>query len=131
MFQIDVKNRKAIYEQIVDNFKELIITGVLKPDEKMPSVRDMAKTLIINPNTMQKAYRELEKQGYIYTVSGLGCFIAAPKYDRIDQKKIDLLKGDLRNILGELIYLKCSKEEIEAIIHDCYSLHEDKEENQL
>ena len=64
MFKIDLKSRKAIYEQVVDNFKEMIISGVLKPDEKVPSVRDMAKELTINPNTIQKAYRELENRGY-------------------------------------------------------------------
>jgi len=78
MFQIDLKSRKAIYEQVVDNYKRLIITGVLKPSDRVPSVRDMAKELTVNPNTVQKAYRELESQGYFYTVLGQGNFISEP-----------------------------------------------------
>ncbi len=78
MFQIDLKSRKAIYEQIMDNFKALITTGVLKPDERAPSVRELARALTVNPNTIQKAYRELEAQGYFYTVLGQGSFVAAP-----------------------------------------------------
>ena len=76
MFLIDLKSRKAIYEQIVDNFKRLIITGVLPPESKMPSVRELAAQLTVNPNTVQKAYRALEIQGYCYTVLGQGNFVA-------------------------------------------------------
>ena len=72
MFEIDLKSRKSIYEQVTDNLKELIATEVLSSDEKLPSVRAMSKMLTVNPNTVQKAYRELEYQGYIYTASGLG-----------------------------------------------------------
>jgi len=78
MFQIDLKSRKAIYTQIIDNFKRLIISGILQPDEKVPSIRDLAQAITVNPNTVQKAYRELESQGYIYTVLGQGSFIASP-----------------------------------------------------
>ena len=77
MFQIDLKSRKAIYAQIIDNFKRLIISGILQPDEKVPSIRDLAQAITVNPNTVQKAYRELENQGYIYTVLGQGSFIAS------------------------------------------------------
>jgi len=77
MFQIDLKSRKAIYAQIIDNFKRLIISGILQPDEKVPSIRELAQTITVNPNTVQKAYRELENQGYIYTVLGQGSFIAS------------------------------------------------------
>ena len=72
MFQVDMKSRKSIYEQVVDNIKELIVTGILSAESKLPSVRELSKTLTVNPNTVQKAYRELEHQGYIYTVTGLG-----------------------------------------------------------
>ena len=70
MFQIDLKSRKSIYEQVIDNVKELIVTGVLPAESKLPSVRELSKTLTANPDTVQKAYRELEHQGYIYTVTG-------------------------------------------------------------
>ena len=77
MFQLDLKSRKSIHEQVVDNIKELIISGVLSPDEKLPSIRDISKTLTVNPNTIQKSYKELERQGFIYTLSGLGSFVSS------------------------------------------------------
>ena len=63
MFQLDLKSRKSIYEQVIDNLKELIMTRVLSTDEKLPSVRELSKEITVNPNTVQKAYRELERQG--------------------------------------------------------------------
>jgi len=105
MFLIDLKSRKAIYEQVVDNFKRLIVTGVLKRNEKVPSVRDMAKTLTVNPNTVQKAYRELETQGYFYTVLGQGSFITAPR-DEDNSKEIALIYERIGRDVQELIFRK-------------------------
>lgn len=102
MFQIDLKSRKAIYEQVTDNFKRLITTGALKENEKVPSVRDMAKTLTVNPNTIQKAYRELESQGYFYTVLGQGSFIASPPKDEQEIKK---LYESMKATVQELLFL--------------------------
>ena len=68
MIIIDYKDTRPIYEQIVERFKTLILKGVMQPDEQMPSVRNLAMELSINPNTIQKAYAELERQGFIYTV---------------------------------------------------------------
>ena len=108
MFQIDLKSRKPIYSQVIDNFKRLIITGVLAPDEKVPSVRDMAKALTINPNTVQKAYRDLETQGYFYTVLGQGNFIAAPN----TANEVEGIYERLRANVEELLYRGESMEEI-------------------
>lgn len=76
MIVIDYKDTRPIYEQIVERFKVLILKGVLKADEQMPSVRSLAMDLSINPNTIQKAYVELERQGFIYTVKGRGNFVS-------------------------------------------------------
>ena len=103
MFQIDLKNRKPIYEQVVDNFKKFIISGALKESDKVPSVRDMAKTLGVNPNTVQKAYRELESQGYFYTVLGQGNFIAAPTEDA-GRQEINALYAEISIRIRELIF---------------------------
>ena len=111
MFQIDLKSRKAIYEQVMDNFKRLIVTGVVKQDEKVPSVRDMAKALTVNPNTVQKAYRELENQGYIYTVLGQGSFISAPPQQG-DAKEVAALYESIKNNVQELIFRNETKENI-------------------
>ncbi len=76
MILIDYKDARPIYEQVFDKFRLLILNGVLKSDDKMPSVRTLAMELSINPNTIQRAYAELERQGYIYTVKGRGNFIS-------------------------------------------------------
>ena len=107
MFQIDLKSRKAIYTQIIDNYKRLIITGALHPDDKVLSIRDMAQLLTVNPNTVQKAYRELENQGYFYTVLGQGNFIAspdAPTSESTITPEVEALYAQLKNIIQELTF---------------------------
>lgn len=76
MIWIDYTDATPIYEQIVSKYKNLIVKGALPPHEKMPSVRNLAMDLSINPNTIQKAYAELERQGFIYTVKGRGNFVS-------------------------------------------------------
>jgi len=76
MIVIDYKDRRPIYEQVVERFQDLIVKGVIRAGEQMPSVRSLAMELAINPNTIQKAYAELERQGYIYAVKGRGNFIS-------------------------------------------------------
>ena len=76
MIVIDYQDRRPLYEQIVEKFKMLIMRGVLEADTRMPSVRSLAADLSINPNTIQRAYAELERQGFIYPVKGRGNFIS-------------------------------------------------------
>ena len=76
MIILDYKDARPIYEQVVDKFQKLILTGALEPNTKMPSVRSLAVELSINPNTIQRAYAELEREGFIYTVKGRGNFVA-------------------------------------------------------
>lgn len=75
MIQIDNNNPKALYEQVYDEIIRLIMTKALKPDEKLPSVRELAAMIKINPNTIQRAYKSLEENNYIYTVKGIGNFV--------------------------------------------------------
>jgi GntR family transcriptional regulator len=110
VFHIDLKSRKAIYEQVVDNFKRLITTGALREHDKAPSIRDLARTLDVNPNTVQKAYRELETQGYFYTVLGQGNFIASPAKN--DDKAVKTRLNAIKELVRELMYHGVSKEEI-------------------
>ena len=94
MININYRDSRPVYEQIVDGFKKLIMTGLIKKDEKMPSVRELASQYAINPNTIQRAYRDLEHDGYIYSVPGKGSFAVdvseisgkhiAEIYDRLD-----------------------------------------------
>lgn len=76
MIQLDYKDRRPLYEQVTERFRELILSGALQPDQKIPSVRSMAMELSVTPNTIQRAYSELEKSGYIYTVTGRGNFVS-------------------------------------------------------
>jgi GntR family transcriptional regulator len=118
VFQLDLKSRKSIYEQIVDNIKELIIAGILQTEEKIPSVRELSKILTVNPNTIQKAYRELEYQGYLYTVSGLGTFVAAPAGLSADEKIVSQLRNSLREAIKELLYIGCSLDRIRKLLDE-------------
>ena len=72
---IDYKDRRPIYEQLKEQFVELIRSGVMKPGDQLPSVRNLAVELAINPNTIQRAYRQLEMEGWIATLPGKGCFV--------------------------------------------------------
>ena len=76
MITVDMRDRKPIYEQLIDNIRTLAVQGYLQPDEHLPSVRQLAAELAINPNTIQKAYAELERQGVIYALPGRGNFIS-------------------------------------------------------
>ena len=92
MININYRDPRPIYEQVKDNFRQLIISGALPPDEKMPSVRELAASLTINPNTIQRAYRELESEGYILSVAGKGSFVA--QVDRLaEQQKKEALNA--------------------------------------
>ena len=79
MVHLDYRDARPIYTQIADNFRNQIRAGVLGEGDKLPSVRELASTLAINPNTIQRAYRELEQQGIIETIPGKGCFVCQPK----------------------------------------------------
>lgn len=87
MILIDYRDARPIYEQVVERFKILILRQVLLPDEKMPSVRNLAVELSINPNTIQRAYAELERQGYIYTVKGKGNFVSDSRQIFLEYKE--------------------------------------------
>ena len=75
MIHLDYRDARPIYAQIADNLRNQIAAGILRPDDRLPSVRELAAELAINPNTIQRAYRELESEGWIATVPGKGCFV--------------------------------------------------------
>ncbi|MCI5587844.1 MAG: GntR family transcriptional regulator [Lachnospiraceae bacterium] len=110
MIRINYRDSKPIYEQIKDGFRRLITQGIITTDEKLPSVRELATNLTINPNTIQRAYRELEADGYVYTVAGKGCFVAGvPAIDEVRKKE---LMDKLKEIIEELEMMGISKEDI-------------------
>jgi GntR family transcriptional regulator len=103
MIQLNYRDTRPFYQQIKDNVRQLVVSGALKKDEKLPSVRDMAASLAINPNTIQRAYRELESEGYIYTLSGKGTFVA--EVDHSNQFRQQELLPQFDKIVSALLYL--------------------------
>ncbi|MGG3449155.1 MULTISPECIES: GntR family transcriptional regulator [Bacillaceae] len=116
MFTIDTRSRVPIYEQLTEKLKELIIREVMKEDEQLPSVRSLAQDLTINPNTIQKAYRELEREGYIYSIPGKGSFVS-PVKNEINRERMEMLKKELERIVGEILFLGVPKDEVIRIIN--------------
>ena len=110
MISINYRDPRPIYVQIMDSLQKLIVSGAIAPDEKMPSVRELAQSLAINPNTIQRAYRELEGRGYIYSVAGKGSF-AAHMMDVDAGRKAELMKT-LAETVKELRYLGVGEEMI-------------------
>ena len=115
MFQLDHKDPRPIYEQIKDKIKELIIAGVLKENDKVPSVRELAGTLTINPNTIQKAYRDLEAEGYIYSLRAKGSFVA-PKHEVVKRIDTDEILTELSALVSKIRFLGITYEEANEIL---------------
>lgn len=115
VFDIDVKSRVPIYEQLTENVKRLIIQGVLAPDEKLPSVRSLAQELTINPNTIQKAYRELEREGYVISRPGKGSFVN-DMTESMNTAHIKTLTAEVERLIKELVFLDVPAEDLKALI---------------
>jgi GntR family transcriptional regulator len=115
MFELDVRSRKPIYEQLMDQLKELVMTEVLKEKERLPSVRALAKELTINPNTIQKAFRQLEMEGFIYTLPGKGSFVSPPNEVRNTMKQ-EKIKNELAKIVREALFMGMDIQDIYRII---------------
>ena len=115
MFQLDHSDHRPIYEQIKDKIKELIISGVLKEDDKVPSVRELASTLTINPNTIQKAYRDLEAEGYIYSLRAKGSFVS-PKREVVRRSDTDEIISEFEALLSKMKFLGITYEEVNEIL---------------
>ena len=118
MITLDSKSKKSIYEQVVDGYKDAIASGQMQAGEKLPSVRDLSRALTINPNTVQKAYRELEREGYIYTSSGLGSFVAKPEDRPRDEGKIAELSSVLQKTVTELRHQGLSPADITVLVRN-------------
>lgn len=114
MIILDYKDRRPIYEQVAEKLEELMLLGILGENEPLPSVRSLAMELSINPNTIQRAYAELERQGYIYTVKGKGSFVAENSVMKEKRKKDLLIQ--VSEVIDEAIRLGISGEEIKNMV---------------
>ena len=116
MISLNYRDSRPIYEQIKDGLKKLIVTGALAVDEKLPSVRSLATQLSINPNTIQRAYNELEGEGYIYSIPGKGSFAAASA--GADEGRRRELMERVRELLAELRYQGVSQQELLDLVRE-------------
>lgn len=110
MLNLDYRDARPIYEQVRDGLRRLMVTGVIREGEKLPSVRTLASSLAINPNTIQRAYAELEAEGYIYSVAGRGSFVSAGDGEHL--RRIAELTGRLVPLLEELKSLGYTREQL-------------------
>ena len=119
MISLDYKDGKSLHQQIEDGFKNLIINGVLQENEQLPSVRELSVNLTINPNTVQRAYKQLEAEGYTYSVQGKGSFVASLKGQK-DEKRANELYDILILAVKELRFLGEDKKNMDKIIDNIY-----------
>ena len=116
MISINTRDPRPIYVQIKESLCRLILNGVLQEGERMPSVRDLAGQLAINPNTIQRAYRELENEGFIYSMTGKGSFVA-PLHEVDHGRRVTKL-AEFRAAALELMQLGSTKEELTAMLSE-------------
>ena len=116
MISLNYRDSRPIYEQIRDGLRKLIVTGAIGADEKLPSVRALATQLAINPNTIQRAYNELEAEGYIYSIPGKGSF-AHERTDGDAGRREELLR-QVQELMTELRYLGVGREELLALVKE-------------
>lgn len=119
MYTIDVMSRVPVYEQVVEQTERFILTGILEPGDKIPSVRNLSVELSVNPNTIQKAVSELDRRGIVYSIPGKGCFVSEEAKSRLSASR----RGGLAKIKKQLAELKLAgiaKEEILDVIDEIY-----------
>ncbi|MEY8389465.1 GntR family transcriptional regulator [Oscillospiraceae bacterium 38-13] len=114
MISLNYRDSRPIYEQIKDGLRKLIVTGAIGTDEKLPSVRALATQLSINPNTIQRAYNELEGEGYIYSVPGKGSFATGEAGAGASRRRE--LWEKAKELVAELRYLGVTQEELTALL---------------
>lgn len=114
MIQLNYRDSRPIYEQIKESYRKLIISGALPGDERLPSVRTLATQLSINPNTIQRAYNELENEGFVYSIQGKGSYVCPTL--KVNSEKIETLKRRIHDDVSELRLLGVSDEEIRELL---------------
>src|SRR5262245_59382176 len=116
LFQIDSASRSPIYRQLAQQIREAVARGRMAPEERLPSVRDLSRQLVINPNTVARVYTELEREGVLNTRPGLGVFIAQPRNDLTKKARKDRITALVDPLLTEAVHLGFSAEEVQALV---------------
>ena len=115
-FQIDPSSRLPIYRQLTNQLREAVARGKVEPEDQLPSVREQARTLVVNPNTIAKAYTELEREGILNTRPGLGVFVARPKAELTKRVRKERLQALLDRLLTEAVHLGFSPDEVVGLV---------------
>lgn len=116
MININFRDSRPIYEQVKTTLRKLIVSGAMSPDEKLPSVRELASQLAINPNTIQRAYRELKQEGYIISIPGKSSY--ANLSAQVDEGRKKELLTAMDEIVAELLYLGVTPDELDRRIRE-------------
>lgn len=112
LLQLNYRDAKPIYEQIKEGIRKLLLSNAIVADEKLPSVRELASNLAINPNTIQRAYKELESEGYVYSKQGKGTFASASAI--VQETRTHELLNAFDEVVTELFVLDVTREELGA-----------------
>lgn len=124
MFQLDVMSRVPVYEQIITQFEEFVLRGIFKTGDKLPSVRSLSVELSINPNTIQKAYLELDRRGLTLSVPGKGVFVSETAYENITRDRRGRL-NDIQEAAAELKLAGVSLDEVLEAVRKVYKEEKD------
>ncbi len=115
-YQIDPTSKLPIYRQLAQQIREAVARGKLRPGEQLPSVRDLSRSLVVNPNTVARVYTELEREGVLHTRQGLGAFVAEPKAELTRKARRERLLELLDHLLTEAVHLGFSSDEVIAAV---------------
>lgn len=117
MILIDHRDRRPVYEQVIERFEQMILCGALPPDAPMPSVRSLAMELSLNPNTIQRAYQELEREGYIYTIKGKGSFVS--EIGSVADRKREEFRKEMQGGVDRAFGIGISADELRGMLERC------------
>ena len=120
MLEIDPRSSQPIYEQIINQIKENIMKGIMLPGDQLPSIRQLSSIVIANPNTVSKAYQELERTGVIETIRGRGTFIKKDYKPKRDDEKMNEIKLALKKLIIEMHYMGLTKEDLSQEVEEIY-----------
>ena len=119
MILLDLKDSRPIYEQLIDRIQDLIVQGVWAEDDQLPSIRSLAMELSINPNTIQRAYQELERKGFIYSVQGKGSFVA--QNDKLMEEKQHEVWASLKILVAKAKNVGIEKTYFVGKVEECFA----------
>lgn len=115
-FTIDSSNRLPIWQQLAQQVRESIARGKLQPGDRLPSVRELSRTVVVNPNTIAKVYTELEREGILNTRPGLGAFVAQPSSEQTHKVRKERLQEALGLFLTEAVHLSFTAKDVVEIV---------------